>query len=303
MARKRTDRPNSFDVTAKSAALLMIVWAATPVLLLAQRPFFANDALYRDETARRTYHHGYAISGEVSYRSVDANASGVAGNVGLLFGLDYQLSQQFDVSAILDLIGGPASQDFRLSWLAVKHRWHSDGADMAVRLAFEPRPPIGGGIGFRQTDMGFFYSKVLSPLVETEIALGVRHVRTGFPAPGQVGPRFDFNESRGYEAHLVLAYNLVFDPARSHISIAFGYEAGRYDVTERVLPPIAPSPGFTKEFAGHVLWIRIGLHWNRPSYQLVPFIRVPMVAGKRGDGFVQGKGPRYINLGVRVTLR
>ena len=89
-------------------------------------------------------------------------------------------------------------------------------------------------------------------------------------------------ETSGYEAHLVFGYNMVFDPARSHVSVSLGYEAGRYDVTYRTPAPDLPAD--PSEFDGHVLWIRTGLHWHRPSYQLVPFASVPLAAGKRGEG-------------------
>jgi hypothetical protein len=296
----RVNHPIPLKVAAMAATLLSMLWTAGTDTAFAQRPFFANDPLYRDETARRTYHHGYALSGELTYRPVNSGASGSTSNVGILFRLDYALAKQFDVSAIVDAFGGLASQNLRLSWLSVRHQWHSDGADMAVRLAFEPRPPIGGGIGFRQTDAAFFYSKPLSPSVETEIALGVRNVRNGFRSFGE---SLDLTETKGWEVHLVLGYNMIFDPARSHVSLAFGYEAGRYDVSDRVRPPSSSEADRSSEFSGHVLWIKTGLNWNRPSYQLVPFFSVPIVAGKSGDGFEQGKGPRYVNLGVRITLR
>ena len=284
------------------ALAIQFMWAISPASLLAQRPFFANDPLYRDETARRTYYDGYAISGELSYRPIDPIYTGGAANLGILFRVDYQVAPQFDVSAILNAYGGMQSQSMRLAWIAIKHQWHREGADMAVRVAFEPRPAIGGGIGFRQTDIGFFYSKVLSPNVESEIALGVRHVRTGFQNQfSDLG--FGVKETRGFEAHLVLGYNMVFDPARSHISLSLGYEAGRYDVTDKLLPPNAAGPGSSNEFAGHVLWIQTGLHWHRPTYQLVPFISVPLAVGQQGDGPTRGKGPRFINVGFRATLR
>ncbi len=281
---------------------LQAPWAVLPTFLVAQRPFFANDPLYRDETAARTYHDGYAVSGEVSYRPIDPIYTGGAGNLGVLFRLDYQVAPQFDVSAILDAFGGLQSQSMRLAWIAVKYQWRQEDTDMAVRVAFEPRPAVGGGVGFRQTDVGFFYSRVLSASVETKIAFGLRHVRTGFQ-DNLLNSGYGVKEMRGFEAHLVLGYNLIFDPAKSHISLSLGYEGGRYDVTDRQLPPSAPGPGITNEFAGHVLWIQTGLHWHRPTYQLVPFISVPLVVKQNGEGPVQGKGPRFVNVGFRVTLR
>jgi hypothetical protein len=266
----------------------------------AQRPFFANDPLYRDETARRTYDHGYALSGELSYRAVEAASREGAGSLGVLMRVEYQIASQFDIAAVLDVYSQLEAQAMRVAWISARHQWHSEGADMAVRLALEPRPAVGGGFGFRQTDLGFFYSKVLSASVETEMALGIRHVQSA----SQPGPTVtEINETSGFEGHIQLGYNMVFDPARSHVSVALAYEAGRYDVIDRTRPPEVNSADRVTEFTGHVLWLRTGLHWYRPSYQLVPFVRVPIVAGNHGEGFVQGEGPRYLNIGVRVTLR
>ena len=44
----------SFKKAAAALVLQSLVFAALPSGLLAQRPFFANDPLYRDESARRT---------------------------------------------------------------------------------------------------------------------------------------------------------------------------------------------------------------------------------------------------------
>jgi hypothetical protein len=291
---------SSLALVTLLAPLLLV--ALTPAVVSAQRPYFANDPLYRDERARRDYENGYALSGELSYRSVQSSSLAGVGSVGVLFRIDYQLASQFDVSAILDVYSQLNAQAMRVAWIAVRHQWYSDGADMAVRLAIEPRPAVGGGLGFRQTDLGFFYSKVLSATIETDMALGVRHVRTASQSIDTGALSFNLDETDGFEAHVQLGYNMVFDPARSHVSVSLAYEAGRYTVTSPVRPPEVADQ-VADEFAGHVLWLQTGLHWYRPSYQLVPFINVPILAGKRGEGFTQGQGPRFVNLGIRLTLR
>lgn len=275
----------------------------------AQRPFVTNDPLYRTESARRAFHDGYAFSGEVTYQSTDRTASNSSNNLGLLLQLDYGLGSQFDLSAVVSFTGGSVGQDLDLTWVAIKHHWHRDGADMALRLAFEPRPPANGGLGFRQTDLAFLYSKTLSPQVGTQMAAGVRYVRTGYRGGGEVDAGtplegIPYTEATGIEGHIKIGYDLIFDPARSHVAVSLDYEAGTYGLTERMILTEAEVGGNDLgKFRGHVLWVRTGVHWNRPTYQIVPMFSVPLMAHKRGVGPDLGKGPRFINLGLRLTLR
>ncbi len=292
---------------AAPLATVVALLAFAPVApdALAQRPSYANDALYRNVSAKRDFHDGYAVRGDLSYQSLDPSNLAGASNLGVLLKADARLSSQFDISAILNAYGGVNGQNVRLSWIAVKHIWHQDGADMAIRVAFEPRPPIGGGLGFRQTDIGFLYSKSLSPLVGTDIAAGLRWVRTGYQpvqALESLDQEFGFTEAKGLEAHIVIGYNMIFDPAMSHVSMALVYEAGRYDLVGHTFAPLSQDP--TKgAFRAHVLWVRSGLHFHRPTYQLIPYLSVPLASGKQGEGPSPGRGPRFINLGLQVTIR
>lgn len=275
----------------------------------AQRPFASNDPFYRNETARRAFHDGYAVSGEITYQSVGPSAVGASSSLGMLMQLDYGLGSQFDVTAVVNFAGGTEGQNVDLTWVALKHHWHRDGADMALRLAFEPRPAANGGLGFRQTDLAFLYSKSLSPQVGTQVAAGVRYARTGYRGSGAVDvgtplAGIAYTEATGVEGHLKLGYDLIFDPARSHVSVALDYQAGTYDLVERMIVMGTDSGGADLgEFQGHVLWVRTGLHWYRPTYQLVPTISVPLMRSNAGAGPTLGKGPRFINLGLRLTLR
>jgi len=276
---------------------------------LAQRPFVSNDPLYRNETARRSFHDGYAVSGEVTYQSTDHSVANSSSNTGLLLQLDYGLGSQFDLSAIVNFAGGSVGQDLDLAWVAIKHHWHRDGADMALRLAFEPRPPSNGELGFRQTDLAFLYSKTLSPQVGTQMAAGLRYVRTGYRGGGEVDANtplagIAYTEATGIEGHVKLGYDLIFDPARSHVAMSLDYEAGTYSLVERRIVTGADGANADLgEFRGHVLWARMGVHWHRPSYQIVPTVSVPLMSYKKGVGPDLGKGPRFINLGLRLTLR
>jgi len=293
------------------SSLLFLVGLSTLVTsgALAQRPFVSNDPFYRTETARRSFHNGYAISGEVTYQSTDHSVGSASNNLGLLLQLDYGLGSQFDLSAIVNFAGGSAGQNLDLTWVAVKHHWHRDGADMALRLAFEPRPPANGGLGFRQTDLAFLYSKTLSPQVGTEMAAGLRYARTGYRGGGEVDAGtalagIPYTEATGIEGHIKFGYDLIFDPARSHVAVSLDYEAGTYSLVERmILTEAEAGSGDLGGFRGHILWVRTGVHWNRPTYQIVPTVSVPLMSHKRGVGPDLGKGPRFINLGLRLTLR
>jgi len=285
-----------------------LLFASVP-MATAQRPFTSNDPFYRNESPRRAFYDGYALSGEIMYQSMDQAVTNGSSTLGLLMQLDYGLGSQFDLSAIVSLAGGEQGQRLDLTWIGLKHHWHRDGADMALRLAFEPRPAANGGLAFRQTDLAFLYSKTLSPQVGTQMAGGVRIVRTGYPGSGAVdvgtpSAGVAYTEATGVEAHLKMGYDLIFDPARSHVSVALAYEAGKYNLSERMITTDAEADNADLgEFQGHVLWVRTGLHWHRPTYQLVPTVSVPVMSHKRGVGPDIGKGPRFINLGLRLTLR
>jgi len=289
--------------------LLLVGLSCMTSGVLAQRPFASNDPFYRNESPRRSFYDGYAVSGEVTYQSNGQAISRSSSNLGLLVQLDYGLGSQFDLSAVVNFAGGTEGQRLDLTWVALKHLWHVDGADMALRLAFEPRPPSNGGLGFRQTDLAFLYSKTLSAQVGTQMAAGVRYVRTGYRGGWAVDAGtplagIAYTEATGIEARVKIGYDLIFDPARSHVSLALDYEAGTYDLLERVIVTESASDNADLgEFRGHVLWVRTGLHWHRPTYQIVPTVSVPLMTGKTGVGPDLGKGPRFINLGLRLTLR
>jgi hypothetical protein len=279
----------------------------------AQHPFQPGDLLYRDESARPSFYDGYAVSAELSYRPTGFTS--VSGNVGLLFRADVEIARGLDLGAILNASSGLRSEGAILSWIALTRRWGRESGDSAIRLAFDPRPAADGTLGFRRTDLAFLHSATMSPLVSTDMAVGIRRVRSGFhrlqPAASGTADQSEtssnlfLTESRGLEAHLMFGYNMLFDPAQSHVSVSLVYEGGRYDLIHHPLDARgevgdASSPSL---YRGHMLWVRTGVRWNRPSYQIHPFVSVPLIARQDGTGPRQGKGPRFLSLGVRGTIR
>ena len=53
------------------------------------------------------------------------------------------------------------------------------------------------------------------------------------------------------------------------------------------------------EYRGGVVWLRSGFEYNRPAYQLNPFVGVPLTQWMPDDGGFRSR----INLGLRLTLR
>lgn len=299
---------------------------------VAQRPFRSYDPFYRDEAAHRTFFDGYAVTAEFSYRpagtvgqaATTAPAiSAPSGALGLAFHIEYKLMDQLDLYAILDASGGMSGESATLSWIALKRYWHSDGTNFALRLAFDPRPAFDGKLGFRQTDLALFYNTTQSPMVSMDLVGGFRQVRIGYQrlAPPELfdaeaaAAAADFaphanlllTQTEGVEAHLMIQYNMLFDPAQSHVFAALLYEGGQYTLNERALAD--PSSGTTTNarYQGHVIWIRTGVRWNRPSYKIAPFLSVPIISRARAQNLdvvaPNGKGPKLIQLGLRLTLR
>ncbi len=313
---------------------MLILLVGTVADALAQRPFRSYEPLYRDEASHRTFFDGYAVTAEVSYRpagSVNLAAttapsiSAPSGALGLAFHIEYKLMDQLDLNAILDASGSISGQAATLSWIALKRYWHSDGTNFALRLAFDPRPAFDGRLGFRQTDLALFYNTTQSPMVSMDLVGGFRQVRIGYqrltpPELQEAGaPEAAFSDAlaphanllltqtEGVETHFKIQYNMLFDPAQSHVFAALLYEGGRYTLNERPLADLTTPSTTNARYQGHVIWIRTGVRWNRPSYKIAPFISVPIISRARAQNLdvaaPNGKGPKLIQLGLRVTLR
>ena len=94
-------------------------------------------------------------------------------------------------------------------------------------------------------------------------------------------------QALGWEAHMMIRYNVHFDPARSHLFASLLYEGGDYELEERILIGNTGSAtdASPSTFQGHVFWLRFGMQVNRPSYQMAPFVSLPIIARKKGREF------------------
>lgn len=316
---------------ATVALLLTFVAEVMPQPAQAQRPFRTHEPFYRDESARRAFFDAFAVTGELSYRSPGTLGNTVTpgnavvpnpvGGLAMVFNLDYQLAPQLDFSAILDASGSLSGQSITLSWLALKRYWHADGTDYALRFAFDPRPAPKTGFGFRQIDLAGVVTTLLSRRVSMDIIGGTRRANIGierllltgggidqaFEVETKVpGPDLVFNQARGQEVHLMVRYNVHFDPARSHLFTSVLYEAGDYEITEQLVSQIGIGRATqeTHSFRGQVVWLRIGISWHRPSYRVAPFISLPLQTWERPDAYLlDAQGPQRANFGLRITLR
>ena len=297
----------------------------------AQGGFQTLDPFYRGEAARRAFDGGFAITAEAAVRDADllgvAEPGTPASPLALSGRLDYALLPQVDLSFVADLSGGVGRGPMGLSWVVVRPYWRNEATDYAVRVAVDPASE--GGLGFRQTDVAFLSTTALSPDVTTDVAFGIRRVRTGYsaavdedvlgetPAGGEVplggeaglgrlrGPETDGVRVVGQELRVSWGYNVVFDPAGSRLSLGLVAEAGDYAL---VYAPAAGAPAAERpreRIRSGIGWLRTGLEFSRPAYQFAPFLSVPLVtwADVRGEPVRYGPRPEKLRAGVRVTLR
>ncbi len=314
-------------------ALAALVALLLPGVAAAQRPFDVLDPFYQEESARRSFYDGFALAGEVGYRSSGPFRStpeaDTRGPLALSFRLDYALARQIDLSAVFDLSGGLVSQlgggSVRLSWIVVKPYWRNEDTDYALRIAVDPVSE--GGLGFRQTDIAFVSTSNLSPLVSSDFAIGLRQAHVGYERlqvvegpSGIIGleaadPALVRTRAIGKEIHVMWGHNLHFDPAGSNFFLTLLAEAMDYDLVES--RPFEEGDAEASEqgeateaeergrYRGGVGWVRAGLELNRPGYQFSPFVGVPVAAWLDVAGEANTWGPRFQNLrfGLRLTLR
>lgn len=302
------------------AALAFLVIGAPEAI--AQRPFAVHDPFYRSETALRTFHDGLAATGEVSYRrDVSGNIGSSTPSVGLSFRLHYMLSRRIDLNAFWDAAGTATGRTIVLSWVGLKYFWSVDSFDYAFRLAVDPASD--GRVGFPQLDAAFISSKTFSPVFSSDFAVGVRRVRKGFrefvpaePASSGGGPvvvapnsasQFIDTRAMGMELHFMWSYNLIFDPAASNLFVSVMGEGGQYSLFESELGGTDAVPTGASDdeeelgetdYRGGVVWMRSGIEFNRPSYQVIPFMSLPLKQWAPEDD-----DPSRMQLGVRLMLR
>ena len=295
----------------------------------AQGGFQTLDPFYRGETTRRAFDGGFAVSAEAAVRDADllgvAEPGAPASPLAFSGRLDYALLPQVDLSLVADLTGGVGRGPMGLSWVVVKPYWRNEMTDYAVRVAVDPASE--GGLGFRQTDVAFLSTTELSPDVSTDVALGIRRVRTGYTsavdedgfatdglagdgfalAGRTAGPGLDGEGVRvvGQELRVSWGYNVVFDPAGSRLSVGLVGEAGDYALVRTAGAGADAATDGRERIRSGIGWLRTGLEFSRPSYQLAPFLSVPLVtwADVGGEPVRYGPRPEKLRAGVRVTLR
>ncbi|QXD15478.1 hypothetical protein GQ464_000555 [Rhodocaloribacter litoris] len=315
-----------FSVRRVALLGLLLFCGSTLPEAAAQRPLRVYDPFYRDETARRIFFDRYALTAEVSYRPAgfiqsdgdipSPNADPFA--LGLRF--DYQLSSRFDLAILMDAVGGTAGRKLAVNWVALKYYRTVDTQDYAFRLAVDPASE--GRVGFPQMDLAFLYTSPASPTLTTDFALGLRRIRIGYqqlvrlevPPPDPDDPVVTTPADRalirtralGWEAHLMMSYNILFDPAGSNLFVTFLGEAGRYDLIE--LGEVGPDGRLvdadgertTTRFRGGVIWVRTGLEFDRPAYQIAPYMAVPLRQWHPDEG--EWPSAR-LHIGARLMLR
>ena len=323
--------------TIVTTATVLWLVLCIPFSATAQRPFLLHDQLYRSEQPQRAFFGGYALTAEVSYRNAGAlQGDGIqaveSDPLGVSFRIDYQLASRIDLSAVIDAAGNSTRRGLSLSWLIFKYYERSDQSSMALRLAVDPS--FDSRAGFPQIDVAWLSSSYLSPLSSTEFAFGIRRVRLGYEqwlinepnlsnsfvlhgTSAELAPRSEFDivytRALGWELHLLLGYNFKFDPAGSNIFLSFLGQAGSYDLLETsyqepLLPQFSLAGGTafereiteSKDYVGGVVWFRSGVEFNRPSYQILPFIGLPLQQWVPSSGNWP-KARRQ--LGVRLMLR
>ena len=322
--------PTAIRGALAAIALGMAVPAA------AQGTFQTLDPSYGGETARRAFYGGFALSGEAAYRDADLLDRVQPGepappDLSLSARLDYALLPQVDFALVADLTGAAQNGRMGLSWVVVKPYWHNEGTDYAIRLAVDPVSE--GGLGFRQTDVAFLSTTALSPTVTSDLSLGLRRLRTGYsdavPAPTEVGEggeaeapavpdiRINVGTDQLVRSRLVgqsvrgaWGYNVLFDPAGSRFAFGLVAEAADYSVLQSEGVDLdadgeAAGEESSDRVRSAVGWVRAGVEFSRPSYQLAPFVSVPLFtwADVQGDPVRHGPRVHKVRVGLRVTLR
>jgi hypothetical protein len=307
--------------------LLLGTGLSAPVM--AQHPSRTGDALYQGESARRVFFDGYAVGTELycCARALNAEggptSSGLFGlPIGLRFHLTYALSDVLDVGTVLNASSGSSGGNMSLDWIMLKYYQAADEGSYAVRLAVDPS--LDGSLGFPQIDLALLTSSPLSPVVAATYALGVRRVRAGYERwtplqneePNETllitntpQPRFEITYLRafGWELHLMMQYALLLNPARSNVFIGMTGSARYYTLMEsaRETREIAAgkrnqeAPVWEGTYNGGILWMRGGVEYNRPSYQVSPFLGLPLLFWSSETD----ESPPGLLAGLRLTLR
>ncbi len=326
--KRRTRRGTATRAVLRGRSVLLLACLACLLLpedATAQRPFRVFDPFYQNESARRSFFDGYAVTAEVSYRPAglvrnEELPTGASDPLGVSVRLDYRLLPQFDVSAIVDASGSYAGRKLALSWIVLQYYRTVEMTDYAFRLAVDPS--YDALTGFPQMDLAFLYTSLLAPNFSADYVLGVRRVNMGFQdwvraeVPDDAfqhvaqtpGLEVIFTRALGWEAHVMMQYAVLLNPARSNIFGSLVFEGGQYNLfenfrrpaedTNRLNASIEEPETRTREYRGGVMWAQAGVEYNRPGYQLAPFVSLPFLQWASEDDI-----SHRVHFGLRLMLR
>lgn len=297
----------------------------------SQRPFRVHDPFYKGETGRRTFYDGYAFTTDLSFRSPGSVSEGQQtlgpDYLALSFWFDYELFSHIDISAIIDAAGGNTGRTLTLSWVSVKYYRTVENTDYAFRLAVDPS--FDGRLGSPQLDLAFISTSLLSPVLSSDYAIGVRRVKMGYqqfvpsmdspslPPESPGIPDYIYTRALGWELHFMMRYSVLLNPARSNVFVSLQVDRGQYELLEtslrrsgsgfpvmeqvRSTENVEENEGstLTKQYRGGTVWIRSGVEYNRPSYQIMPYLSVPLKQWTPPEE----DGTARINVGLRFVLR
>lgn len=306
----------------------LLLGAGLTATATAQHPTRTSDALYQGESARRVFFDGYAVGTELYCCARALNpeggptSSGLFGlPIGLRFHLTYALSDVLDIGTVLNASSGTSGGTMSLDWILLKYYQTADEGSYAIRLAVDPS--LDGSLGFPQIDLALLTSSLLSPVVAATYALGLRRVRAGYerwtplqaeeptevPLITEPLPRFEITYLRafGWELHLMMQYALLLNPARSNVFVGMTGSARHYTLMEsdretrevRAGKRSDEAPVGESTYSGGILWMRGGVEYNRPSYQLSPFVGLPLLFWSSETD----ESPPRLLAGLRLTLR
>jgi hypothetical protein len=318
---------------ARTGGMLLLLGTGLSGPAAAQAPAQLNDGLYQSETARRSFFDGYAVGTELfcCARTLKQESgpasSGLFGlPLGLRFHLNYALGDRLDLGAVLNASGSTTGRTLAVDWILLKFYQASENDSYAFRLAVDPS--VDGMLGFPQIDVALLTSSLLSPFVVANYAIGLRRVRTGYerwtpleeaePQPNAAliaadpPPRFEitYQQAFGWELHLLMSYALLLNPARSNVFVGLTGTARYYNLMESARETRTVTEGAGKRGAeeatvwertynGGIVWAQGGLEYNRPSYQLSPFVGLPLLFW---SSETEEAAPR-VQAGLRLTLR
>lgn len=259
--------------------------------------------------------------------------------LGLSFRLDYQFAPHFDVSGIVDAARSNSGRVLSLKWLALKYYQTVENTDYAFRLAVDPSIDGRVGfpqmdLAFISTSLLAPNFSSDYALGVRRVRFAYEQLRRNDvddqPVTVPAAPLANdivFTRAIGWELHFMMQYSVLLNPARSNVFLSMLVDVGQYNLLESSLseaeaearsvsPQVSPqhvafamrsgdpvvdeAEELAEEFQGGVVWVRTGMEYNRPSYQVMPFLSIPITQWMPSDS---QQWRSRVNLGIRFTLR